>query len=81
MFAAGSDNAEAAKVLRVHVRWVQRWRREWAERGEAGLVSKGPASLPELSDGLFVKLGAALAWGRWRTAGLTSAGRSRGSGR
>lgn len=63
MFAAGSDNAEVAKVLRVHVRSVQRWRREWAERGEAGLVSKGPASLPRLSDELFVKLEAALALG------------------
>ncbi|MFI8186491.1 winged helix-turn-helix domain-containing protein [Actinacidiphila glaucinigra] len=61
--AAGSDNAEVAKVLRVHVRSVQRWRREWAERGEAGLVSKGPASLPKLSDELFVKLEAALALG------------------
>lgn len=49
MFAAGSDNAEGAKVLRVHVRSVQRWRREWAERGEAGLVSTGPAGLPKLS--------------------------------
>ncbi|WP_452748566.1 winged helix-turn-helix domain-containing protein [Streptomyces bottropensis] len=63
MFAAGSDNAEVVKVLRVHVRSVQRWRREWAERGEAGLVSKGPASLPRLSDELFVKLEAALALG------------------
>ena len=54
MFAAGSDKAEVAKVLRVHVRSVQRWRREWAERGEAGLVSKGPASLLRLSHELFV---------------------------
>ncbi|MFB7292265.1 winged helix-turn-helix domain-containing protein [Actinacidiphila glaucinigra] len=63
MFAAGSDNAEVAKVLRVHVRSVQCWRHEWAERGEAGLVAKGPASLPKLSDELFVKLEAALELG------------------
>ncbi|MFD8076082.1 winged helix-turn-helix domain-containing protein [Streptomyces sp. NPDC059718] len=63
MFAAGCGNAEVARVLRVHVRSVQRWRREWAERGEAGLVSKGPASLPKVSDELFVKLEAALELG------------------
>ncbi|WP_455770670.1 helix-turn-helix domain-containing protein [Streptomyces antibioticus] len=81
-FAAGSDNTEVAKVLRVHVRSVQRWRLEWAERGEAGLVSKGPPSLPKLNDELFVKLEAVRwRWGRRRTSGLTSAGRSRGSGR
>lgn len=60
MFAAGKNCAEVAKVLRVHVRSVQRWRREWAERGESGLASKGPASLPKLSDELFTKLEAAL---------------------
>jgi transposase len=60
MFAAGKDCAEVAKVLRVHVRSVQRWRREWVARGEAGLASKGPASLPRLSDELFAKLEAAL---------------------
>ena len=63
VFAAGRDNAEVAKELRIHVRSVQRWRREWADQGDAGLASKGPASLPKLSDELFVKLEAALELG------------------
>lgn len=60
MFAASCESTLVAKVLRVHVRSVQRWRREWTAHGGAGLVSKGPASLPKLSDKLFAKLEAAL---------------------
>ncbi|MFF2363291.1 hypothetical protein ACFVU0_11305 [Streptomyces sp. NPDC058122] len=81
MFAAGGDSAEVAMVLRVHVCSMQRWRREWAARGAAGLVSKGLASLLKLNDELFVKLEAASALGRWRTDNPTSVARSRGSGR
>jgi transposase len=53
LFAAGEDNAEVARRLRVHVRSVQRWRQAWTAGGEAGLASKGPASYPALSDELF----------------------------
>jgi len=35
---------------------VQRWRRAWAEGGTRALASKGPASLPLLSDELFAVL-------------------------
>ena len=59
-FALGQDNALIAKDLRVHVRSVQRWRKAWSEDGEAALASKGPASLPVLSDELFAKLEAEL---------------------
>ncbi|MBR7830420.1 winged helix-turn-helix domain-containing protein [Actinospica sp. MGRD01-02] len=59
-FALGQDNALIAKDLRVHMRSVQRWRKAWSEVGEGGLVSKGPASLPVLSDALFAKLEAEL---------------------
>lgn len=59
-FALGQDNALIAKDLRVHVRSVQRWRKAWSEGGDAALASKGPASLPVLSDELFAKLEAEL---------------------
>jgi hypothetical protein len=35
---------------------VQRWRRAWAEGGARALASRGPASLPLLSDELFAVL-------------------------
>lgn len=56
MFAAGQDNAVIAKRLRVTVRSVQRWRRTWTDGGSAALRSKGPASLPKLSEALFAVL-------------------------
>lgn len=78
-FALGQDNAVTARELRVHVRSVQRWRAAWSEQGEAALRSKGPASLPVLSEELFAALEAELERGRRRTAGATSAGPSHGS--
>lgn len=59
-FAAGQDNAVIAHELRVHVRSVQRWRAAWDVAGESALRSKGPASLPVLSDALFAVLEAEL---------------------
>lgn len=59
-FALGQDNAVIARELRVHVRSVQRWRAAWSEQGEAALRSKGPASLPALSEELFAALEAEL---------------------
>lgn len=49
--------------LRVHVRSVQRWRRAWAEDGQAALRSKCPASHPYLSDALRTVLKAELGKG------------------
>lgn len=42
---------------------VQRRRRAWADGGEAALASKGPVSLPPLSDELFAVLDAELVKG------------------
>ncbi|MEU9979596.1 IS630 family transposase [Streptomyces sp. NPDC051014] len=42
--------------MRVGVRSVQRWRRAWSQNGARALASKGPASLPLLSDELFAVL-------------------------
>ncbi|AJT63278.3 hypothetical protein T261_08953 [Streptomyces lydicus] len=63
MFADGQGNAVIARELRVSVRSVQRWRREWEDSGEGGLRSKGPASKPKLSDALFTVLEEELAKG------------------
>jgi transposase len=63
MFAAGMDNAEIAKRLRVSVRSVQRWRRAWQEGGDSALHSKGSAARPKLSEPLFAVLEEELAKG------------------
>ena len=61
------------KGLRIHGRSVKRWCKAWSECGEAELISKGPVSLPVLSDELFAKLEAELdkgmcgAWGQVAT--------------
>ena len=55
-FARGDDTAVVAHDLRVTVRSVQRWGRAWDEGGTGALASKGPASLPLLSDDLFTVL-------------------------
>lgn len=62
-FARGEDNAVIAKELRVGVRSVQRWRRAWSVGGREALRSKGPASLPMLSDEQFTVLEHELAKG------------------
>ena len=62
-FAQGDENPVIAHDLRVSVRSVQRWRRAWSQSGTAALESKGPASLPLLSDELFAVLEHELAKG------------------
>lgn len=52
-----------ARDLRISVRSVQRWRKSWSQGGTRALASKGPASLPLLSDELFIVLEAELAKG------------------
>ncbi|WUB73522.1 helix-turn-helix domain-containing protein [Streptomyces sp. NBC_00576] len=39
-FEGGDKNREIAAALRVSERSVERWRRQWRERGEAGALSK-----------------------------------------
>lgn len=62
-FAQGEENTVIAHDLRVSVRSVQRWRKAWSEGGTRALASKGPASLPLLSDALFAVLEQELARG------------------
>lgn len=62
-FARGEENAAIARDLRVNVRSVQRWRNAWSQGGSRALASKGPASLPLLSDDLFAVLEQELAKG------------------
>ncbi|MEU1412658.1 winged helix-turn-helix domain-containing protein [Streptomyces sp. NPDC005731] len=62
-FVQGDENAVIAHDLRVSVRSVQRWRKAWSQGGPTALASKGPASLPLLSDELFTVLEQELAKG------------------
>lgn len=62
-FAQGEENTVIAHDLRVGVRSVQRWRKAWSQGGTGALASKGPASLPLLSDELFAELEQELAKG------------------
>ncbi|ALP00147.1 Transposase [Streptomyces hygroscopicus subsp. limoneus] len=62
-FRQGDENPVIAHDLRVSVRSVQRWRRAWSQNGPRALASKGPASLPLLSDELFAVLARELAKG------------------
>lgn len=55
-FRHGDENAVIAHDLRISVRSVQRRRKAWSQGGPRALASKGPASLPLLSDDLFTVL-------------------------
>lgn len=59
----GDENAVIAHDARVSVRSVQRWRETWSQDGPGALASRGPASLPLLSDELFAVLEEELAKG------------------
>ncbi|MGY4967413.1 winged helix-turn-helix domain-containing protein, partial [Streptomyces sp. 900105245] len=63
LFAEGRGSPAIAKVLRVSLRSVQRWRRAWRESGRDGVRSRGPASRPKLSEALFAVLEEELAKG------------------
>ncbi|UUN26763.1 helix-turn-helix domain-containing protein [Streptomyces sp. FIT100] len=62
-FRQGDENTGIVHDLRVSVRSVQRWRKTWSGRAPRALASKGPASLPLLSDELFTVLERELAQG------------------
>ncbi|WSJ66522.1 winged helix-turn-helix domain-containing protein [Kitasatospora sp. NBC_01302] len=55
-FEGGEKNRDIAAVLRVSVRSVERWRRQWREGGAAGVASKGSPGRPKLSDAQIVRL-------------------------
>ncbi|MEU0205881.1 winged helix-turn-helix domain-containing protein [Streptomyces canus] len=56
LFAAGQRNQQIAAALRVSERSVERWRRAWRERGEAGLLSKGSPGRPRLTQAQIARL-------------------------
>ncbi|CAL9677157.1 hypothetical protein SUDANB105_08032 [Streptomyces sp. enrichment culture] len=80
-FRQGDDNSVIAHDLRVSVRSVQRWRKTWSQTGPGALASKGPASLPLLSDVLFTVLERELAKGPVAHGWPDRPGPCRGSGR
>ncbi|WUB77403.1 helix-turn-helix domain-containing protein [Streptomyces sp. NBC_00576] len=45
-FEGGDKNREIAAALRVSERSVERWRRQWCERGEAGVLSCWSGTTP-----------------------------------
>ncbi|WLQ44294.1 winged helix-turn-helix domain-containing protein [Streptomyces laculatispora] len=55
-FESGAKNREIAAALRVSERPVERWRRQWRERGEEGVRSKGSPGRPRLSADQIAKL-------------------------
>lgn len=55
-FEGGEKSREIAAALRVSVRSVERWRRQWLEGGAAGVASKGSPGRPKLSDAQIVRL-------------------------
>ncbi|WP_417466393.1 helix-turn-helix domain-containing protein [Kitasatospora aburaviensis] len=55
-FESGEKNREIASGLRVSERSVERWRQQWRERGEAGVLSKGSPGRPRLSESQIAKL-------------------------
>lgn len=55
-FEGGQKNREIAATLRVSERSVERWRRQWRELGQAGVLSKGSPGRPRLSDTQIARL-------------------------
>ncbi|WP_280686336.1 helix-turn-helix domain-containing protein [Kitasatospora sp. MAA19] len=55
-FEGGEKNREIAAALRVSERSVERWRRQWRERGESGVASKGSPGRPRLSEAQVARL-------------------------
>ncbi|MFE9046494.1 helix-turn-helix domain-containing protein [Streptomyces sp. NPDC007818] len=55
-FERGQKNREIAATPRVSERSVERWRRQWRERGKAGVLSKGSPGCSRLSDPQIARL-------------------------
>ncbi|MEU0521801.1 hypothetical protein [Streptosporangium sp. NPDC006007] len=60
LFARGHGDIEVARQLRVTRMPANRRHRAWAQRGSTALASKGPTSLPRLSQEQFARLRDAL---------------------
>ncbi|MFF8674651.1 winged helix-turn-helix domain-containing protein [Streptomyces sp. NPDC015242] len=55
-FEGRERNREIATVLRLSERSVERWRRAWRERGEAGVLSQGSPGRSRLSETQIARL-------------------------
>lgn len=55
-FERGESISRVARVLRVSVRQVEKWRSTWRTKGSEGLRSAGPQSAPRLSGEQFTQL-------------------------
>ncbi|QPK43482.1 helix-turn-helix domain-containing protein [Streptomyces gardneri] len=55
-FEGGGKNREITAALRVSERSVERWRRQWRERGKAAVLSKGSPGRPRLSERQIARL-------------------------
>jgi transposase len=55
-FEGGEKSRDIATALRVSVRSVERWRRQWREGGAAGVASKGSPGRSKLSDAQVARL-------------------------
>ncbi|WUL86423.1 winged helix-turn-helix domain-containing protein [Streptomyces sp. NBC_00342] len=55
-FEIGAKSREIAAALRVSERSVERWRRQWRERGEEGVRSKGSPGRPRLTADQIAKM-------------------------
>ncbi|MER6113584.1 winged helix-turn-helix domain-containing protein [Streptomyces hirsutus] len=55
-FEHGEKNKDIATALRVSERSVERWRKSWRERGEAGVHSKGSPGRPRLGPAQMERL-------------------------
>ncbi|MFF2330981.1 MULTISPECIES: winged helix-turn-helix domain-containing protein [unclassified Streptomyces] len=56
LFEGGAKNREIVVALRVSERSVERWRRQWRERGREGVRSKGSPGRPRLSSCQMARL-------------------------
>ncbi|MEV0281979.1 winged helix-turn-helix domain-containing protein [Streptomyces sp. NPDC050610] len=59
-FEGGEKSREIAVALRVSERSVERWRRQWRERGPGGVLSKGSPGRPRLGESQVARLERAL---------------------
>jgi transposase len=55
-FEGGEKSGEIAAALRVSERSVERWRRQWRERGPDGVRSQGSPGRPRLGEAQMVRL-------------------------
>ncbi|MER6188333.1 helix-turn-helix domain-containing protein [Streptomyces sp. NPDC001652] len=80
-FEGGEKNREIAAALRVSERSVERWRRAWRERGEAGILSKDRRDVPGSARFRLRDWSGSWSVDRSSTAGPISGGRWRESRR